>query len=204
MYKVKAHWFALSVLLVAIVVLGAGCPVTGGLQVVFFSDPVLEEAVRDTIGKPFGLLTQTDLLSLQRLDGRALGIDDLTGIEYATNLTWLNLNDNDITDLTPLTSLDNLEFLYLNNNDITNITPLAGLHYLNEVTLSGNEVWDLSPLVENALHSPGFGDGEGDFATVDAEDFVDSEGDPLDDAIAEDIATLEAENVEIIFTVPTS
>jgi len=193
--------------LVSIVMAGAGCPdgfTMPSFEVVYIPDTVLEDVVRDTIGKPFGLLTRNDLMGVQRLDGRALGISDLTGLEYCTNLTWLNLNDNNITDLTPLANLDNLEFLYLNNNDITNITPLAGLYYLNEVTLSTNEVWDLSPLVENALHSPGFGDGEGDFVTVDAEDFVDGSGVPLDAAIAEDVETLEAENVEVIFTVSTT
>ena len=187
-------------LLALILALGVGCPVIQ--EFVVFSDLALEDAVRGAIGKPFGLLMRSDLLGLLELDARGLGISDLTGLEYCTNVTFLDLDDNNIADLTPLANLDNLEFLYLENNDITNITPLAGLFYLNQVTLFSNQVWDISPLVDNALHSPGFGDGEGDFVTLDAEDFLNSNGDFLSADIAEDVATLAAENVEVVFTEP--
>ncbi len=90
-------------------------------------DPNLESAVRAELSKPFGLITDADMRSLiWGLSAYDMGIRDLTGLEYATNLKYLNLWDNQITSVEPLRNL-NIDELYIWGNRITDITPLAGL-----------------------------------------------------------------------------
>lgn len=69
---------------------------------VFFADPNLEAAVREALQKPEGQLTVTDVESLTTLDASNRGIRLLGGLEYAVNLTSLNLSLNLITDLAAL------------------------------------------------------------------------------------------------------
>ena len=55
---------------------------------VYFADPALKAAVEEELGieNP----TQYDMLMLGGLFARGLGITDLTGLEYATNLEFLH------------------------------------------------------------------------------------------------------------------
>jgi hypothetical protein len=83
-------------------------------QVVYISDPLLADAVRQAIDKPVGDIYQSDLLTLTELH---LGdipvvqpVKSLAGLEYCTNLTSLNLHAIGISDISPLASLHNLSF----------------------------------------------------------------------------------------------
>ena len=73
-----------------------------------------------------------------------------------TNLTSLNLEDNDITDLSPLAGLTNLTWLNLWDNRIWDISALEDLTNLESLFLGNNLILDLSPLVANT----GLGDGD--------------------------------------------
>ena len=44
-------------------------------------------------------------------------------MQFATGLSELNLDFNDISDLTPLAGLDTLSILILSRNDIPDLTP---------------------------------------------------------------------------------
>ena len=84
---------------------------------------------------------------MQRLIGISFdGIQDLTGLEFATNLTTLYLGDNDISDVSPLAGLINLTYLDLGDNDISDVSPLAGLINLTNLNLDNNSISDVSPL----------------------------------------------------------
>ena len=72
-------------------------------------------------------------------------INDLTGQEYATNLTVLGLSVNDIRDITALSSLTKLQSLSLDLNDIRDITPLAGLVNLRFLKLARNPIKPAPP-----------------------------------------------------------
>ncbi len=108
-----------------------------------------------------------ELLALQSLDARGAGIADLTGLEYATNVTALDLSHNPLADLRVLAALPRLsvlnldgtgaepwalagltglERLSLRGNGIADVTALAGLHGLRALDLGGNAVVDVSPL----------------------------------------------------------
>jgi len=167
---------------------------------VFFPDHALESAIRAELRKPFGLLTQNDLLQVRILDGRQLGIEDLTGIEYCRNLAWLDLDSNRITNLKPLEQLGRpenpfdspLTYLNLDSNQLTDITPLAGLLNLQGVSLFDNQIMDIAPLVVNAQS---MGLGEGDYVILDVETMSEQ-------AITVDIPLLMSFGVNVVGAVP--
>ncbi len=59
----------------------------------------LENAIRAELEKPTGPITEADMLELTSLSAWHMGISDLTGLEYATNLTRLDLEANEINNI---------------------------------------------------------------------------------------------------------
>lgn len=154
-------YVTLAGVLIGLASLSVGCP---GGGVVLFQDPNLEAAVRGALGRPFGLLTQEDVLELRILDARSLTIQSLSGLEFATNLTWLNLSLNYIAEISPLAGLVNLETLNLDCNEIFEVSALQGLLNLQWLSLCGNDIGEVGGLVTNALNN---GLGPGDVVIVD-------------------------------------
>ena len=120
-------------------------------ETVVFPDKNLEKAIRDALDKPAEeAITPAELAGLTVLPTRKLGITDLSGIEYCTNLTELDLDYNRISDISPLTSLTSLTLLQLNYNQINDLSLLVSLTNLTELRLRTNQISDISPLVENS------------------------------------------------------
>ena len=114
-------------------------------------DPALRAALEKALGKTSGAtITQADMLTLETLQySGTFGkpkIRDLTGIEFATNLTDLWLHRNEISDLSPLAHLRNLEVLVLPFNLISDVSPLADLNNLRQLNITDNRVSDFSPV----------------------------------------------------------
>ena len=110
-------------------------------------DPNLRAAIENTLGKASGAtITRADMLTLKRLEAKDQGIQDLTGIEFATNLTWLSLDGNDVSDVSALGGLINLELLYVHSNQVSDISLLSGLTNLRWLSLGDNDVSDVSGL----------------------------------------------------------
>ena len=116
-------------------------------------DPNLRATVREALGLAEGEdFSQTDMLGLIVLDGLQREITDITGLEYATELIELSLNDNLIDDISPLVALTELRILSLERNAIDDIGadddigPLAALTQLTELSLNENAIEDISPL----------------------------------------------------------
>jgi hypothetical protein len=123
------------------------------IAIVNIPDPYLRLAIRQALHRPSGEITAAEMLSLTSLTSMHVHdyvhtITDLTGLEYAKNLSFLNLNYNLITDLTPLSGLTNLTSLHLYENQITNISPLAELTKLSRLDLGLNNANDISALKE--------------------------------------------------------
>ena len=117
--------------------------------VVEVPDPNLERAIRETLSLPDGVpLTQGLMLQLTGLETGERGIIDLTGIEYATNLHYLNLGGNQIRDIRPLAVLISLTGLSLYNNPVEDIAPLASLTNLTYLNLAHNGIATLEPLAD--------------------------------------------------------
>ena len=105
-----------------------------------FRDPALRAVVEEALGKGDGAeITAEDMASLTELDGWNRGIRDLTGLESATGLEWLDLGRNFIDDVSPLSGLTALGSLYLSHNPVQDVSPLAGLS-LRELHLDGTQV----------------------------------------------------------------
>ena len=86
------------------------------------------------------------MLNLQGLSATKLGITNLTGLEYATNLRSLSIWGNNISDLTPLANLMGLTRLYIGGNLITDISPLANLTSLKRLGMIQNQITDINAL----------------------------------------------------------
>ncbi|MGB2807635.1 MAG: leucine-rich repeat domain-containing protein [Sedimentisphaerales bacterium] len=139
-----------------------------GEETVHFESSKLEKIVcRELHENPPLSESKMRELTFLHLDEVA-GVNDLTGIEYATSLKALHIYDNPIRDLSPLSNLKmlkgiqlsgkyiedisplatltNLEWLYLSEAPITDISPLAGLQKLESLSLTKNRISDISPL----------------------------------------------------------
>src|SRR5438094_8187347 len=81
-------------------------------QEVSIPDPGLNAAIRAALQKPFGPLTEQDLLSLTNLDASRRNVSSIAGLEAARDLVSLDLQINRLTNfslptqLTKLTTLD--------------------------------------------------------------------------------------------------
>ena len=148
-------------------------------DVVEIPDPNLKRLIRETLSLPEAVpLTQGQMLRLTELDaGGDRGITDLTGLEYATNIRFLRLDNNPIVDISPLVhltkleginllgcgivdlsslrDLKNLRGLFLGHNQISDISPLAELTNLTSLHLQSNQIVDLRPLA-NLINLRGF------------------------------------------------
>ena len=134
-------------------------------------DAKLRAAIAAALGKASGAtITKGEMAMLTSLWALEAGIRDLTGLEFATNLTKLTLDFNSITDtdvsrlrgmtklralglsgnnlsdVSPLAGLTKLEWLYLSANNISDISPLRGMTRLRALDLSNNNLSDVSPL----------------------------------------------------------
>ncbi|MFT9038819.1 leucine-rich repeat domain-containing protein [Schleiferilactobacillus harbinensis] len=78
------------------------------------------------------------------------GISDLSPLANLTQLQQLDLDDNNITDVSPLAKLTGLQELHLNTNKISDISVLSGLHNLTNLEVGYNSITDLTPL--SGLH----------------------------------------------------
>ena len=116
-------------------------------QPVDIPDLNLEKVIREALELPGQTpITQQEMLRLTQLEAQEKQIENLTGLEGATNLKRLSLPRNNITDLSPLSDLSGLEILYLWGNPVSNISPIAGLIQLQRLDFGGCQVSDINPL----------------------------------------------------------
>jgi len=82
-------------------------------------DENLARVIRNALAKrPEEAINEADLESLTELVAIAEGIKDLTDLEYAVNLTHLDLYGNEITDISVLAELPNLTRIDLEGNPL--------------------------------------------------------------------------------------
>lgn len=110
-------------------------------------DSNLRAVIAETLNKnPNAAITVDELKSLRKLEGQNRDIQDLTGLEFATNLNELFLWNNQITDISPVAGLINLHNLRLSVNPISDFSLLKGLKNLTHLWLNETPLSDLSPL----------------------------------------------------------
>ena len=119
-------------------------------------DANLAAVIRETLELPPGAAITADAMrNLTWLDAKGRGIADLTGLEYAVNLSglilagdWIDneLYQNPISNLSPLASLTNLVVLYLGRTGVSDVSALAPLTNLRKLNLRVTGVSDVSAL----------------------------------------------------------
>ncbi|MFP6615797.1 MAG: leucine-rich repeat domain-containing protein, partial [Candidatus Hydrogenedentota bacterium] len=119
-----------------------------------FPDPALEAAVKATLiglgHDPGAAIEPGDLAGKEftSLIADSVGIRNISGLQYATELQSIILTNNLINDISPLSGLSNLTSLNLSGNRITIPAPLAGMTGLTTVELDDNLIGDVSTLGE--------------------------------------------------------
>ncbi len=117
--------------------------------IVEIPDAYLREAVEQELGKQAGeVIDSAEMEHLNSLSCVGCDIEDLTGLQFATGLTRLELDDNQLTNLTPLAGLPSLAYLSLYESAMTNLTPLSDLTSLATLILSSDVLTDITPLSE--------------------------------------------------------
>ncbi len=122
---------------------------------VHIPDSNLRAAVAEALGKSANAtITVEEMGGLKELDMRRSNIRDLTGIQFATNLSRLFLWHNQISDLSPLAGLTELRELWTDGNPLSDISPVRGLSNLTHLEISSNQLSDISPVrgLTNLIH----------------------------------------------------
>ena len=105
---------------------------------------VIEAALNKEEGAP---IVPREMATLPRLKVPEAGIRNLTGLEHATNLTYLDFWKSSVSDISPVGGLINLTHLgFAANNAISDVSALAGLTNLTALWVNGNSISDISPL----------------------------------------------------------
>ena len=114
---------------------------------VTFRDDNLVGALESRLGfQPGDPIFPEDMEGLLRLTASSGSIVNLTGLETATALTTLDLNDNQIVSLSPLARLESLTTLNLSSNSISSISSLSRLTNLTSLELQKNQISSISSL----------------------------------------------------------
>jgi hypothetical protein len=118
-----------------------------------FPDHNLKVTIRESVGKWFGYITNSDLEGIIIIDASYKYIGNISGIGACKNLEVVNLVGNwvdavhPLTDITPLEDLHQLKKLNISSNGITDMTPLSKLTGLTYLDVSNNiNLRDLKPL----------------------------------------------------------
>lgn len=120
------------------------------LTPVYIPDSYLESIIRENISKPTGVITRNDMLALTHVNGedKSKMIQDLTGLEYATNLEHLYIQQStellyNISSLRDLKSLTSFIMGETNNNLLQQ---LIKFKYLESLHIELKEKSDLTLL----------------------------------------------------------
>ena len=117
--------------------------------VVQIPDPNLRAAIAEALGKsPNTPITVGEMQKLKEIYSGSRGIRDLTGLQFATNLSRLKIDyDAAISDLSPLAGLINLKSIEMFDTSVSDLSPLAELIKLERMDFEHAYISDLSPLV---------------------------------------------------------
>jgi Leucine-rich repeat (LRR) protein len=118
---------------------------------VSFPDANLEAVVRELLGIAAPTpITPADMETLVYVGPPANAfnrdIRDLGGLEYAKNVTGLDLRRNRIDRLDPLVGMTGMNRLNLSDNEVVDLAPLCGMTQMYVLHLSRNRITSIAPL----------------------------------------------------------
>ena len=106
----------------------------------------IEAAIRKSLKKPTGELTNADYEKVKSLHLKDNKLTNLTGLENLTQLKTLYLSKNKLTDVTSLEKLTQLTTLYLTDNQMTDVKGLEKLTQLTFLLLDKNKLTNVKGL----------------------------------------------------------
>jgi len=112
-------------------------------QIVNVPDSKFHLCLNDYLKQPIANapITDTQLASLTgQVSCDEMGVADITGAEYLVNVTYLNVEYNQLTSLTPLAALTGLTCLKAGGNHITTGDPLKNLVNMQDLDLNNNSL----------------------------------------------------------------
>ena len=110
-------------------------------------DPALRKIVGVIVGVwPDHPVTCDAIQRLSAVTNPLFGVKSLEGLQYATNLELLDLQENDVTDLSPLAHLPRLRTIRLWMNHLTTLDGLGELPALEVLQVDQNRLRDISAL----------------------------------------------------------
>ncbi len=118
---------------------------------VHIPDPNLRTFIAAELDKrPNAPITAEEMKRLKNLDlckgGCEKGIRDLTGVQFAINLSRINISHNQVSDLSPIAGLIELRELWITDNPVSDISPVRGLTNLTHLGFERCQVSDISPV----------------------------------------------------------
>ena len=115
---------------------------------VHIPDINLRAVIAEELSKsPNAPITVEEMERLRNLNARDRDIQDLTGLQFAINLTSrLDLRDNQISDISPIIGLINLRLLWIDDNPFSDISPVRVLTNLTDLAFAHTFVSDISPV----------------------------------------------------------
>ena len=116
-------------------------------EIVIIPDTNLKKALNSELNQSENSsITKNQLKLIRHLSINYSSIENLEGLQYCTNLDYLDLSDNQISDISALSGLTNLQSLNLGWNQISDISSLSGLTNLQLLDLGWNQISDISSL----------------------------------------------------------
>ena len=118
---------------------------------------IKDEMLRGAIARALRItedkITKEEMKKLIRLSARSCGIVSLEGLEYAENLTYLDLCANAIEDLTPIKGLREIEYLNVSKNMLRDIQALRDFRQLVRLDLSRNNLYTMDISALAGMHN---------------------------------------------------
>lgn len=116
-------------------------------QVIQFEDANFEEVIRFQISKPSGIIYQSDVIDITRLEIRDVEMSSIDGIQYIINLEEFALWDSKyLEDISPLSELTNLDDLAIIGSNVSDISTLSNMNNLRDINIERSLITDVSPV----------------------------------------------------------
>ena len=107
----------------------------------------LRAVIADALGKAEDdPITQAEMLTLTELDARSGSIQNLTGLQHATNLKLLRISEKALVDVSPLTELTQLTGLFIYGGSVSDVSALTNLTQLERLDIYYSPISDVSAL----------------------------------------------------------
>ena len=137
---------------------GSTVTITNKTEIIAFNDRILAEKVKNEFnlsdikeenGKYLLFISDDAInakksINLSVRTGNPQKITDITGLEKLSQLTSIDLGNNNVTDFSKLSEIKTLETLKVRNNGIVNFSTLKNLKQLKQLDASGNIITDIN------------------------------------------------------------